>query len=119
MPAFDYHIFVCTNAREQDHPRSSCDPAKEGALLRAFKTKVAARQLSAVVRVNKAGCMDQCEHGPTVAIYPEAVWYGKVSEADVDEIIQSHLVEGRPVARLRLAEGCLNTRTCPHKPRLS
>jgi (2Fe-2S) ferredoxin len=117
MPAFDYHIFVCTNSREADHPRGSCDPAKEGALLRAFKGKVAARHLPAVVRVNKAGCMDQCEHGPTVVIYPEAVWYGKVSEADVDEIIQSHLVEGRPVERLRLAQSCLNTPTCPHKPR--
>ena len=117
MPGFDYHIFVCTNTREAGHPRGCCDPAKEGALLRAFKSKVASRALPCLVRVNKAGCLDQCEHGPTVVIYPEGVWYGGVGEADIDEIIQSHLVEGHPVERLRLAEGCLNARTCPHKPR--
>jgi (2Fe-2S) ferredoxin len=118
MPSFDFHIFVCTNSREEGHPRGCCDPAKEGALLRAFKSKVAARGLPTVVRVNKAGCMDQCEHGPMVVIYPEGVWYGKVSEADIDEIIQSHLIEGHPVERLRVAEDCLNTAKCPHKPRL-
>ena len=115
MPRCDFHIFVCTNSREPGHPRASCDPAKEGALLRLFKGKVAQRKLSAVVRVNKAGCLDQCEHGPMVVIYPEAVWYGRVSESDVEEIIQSHLVEGRPVARLRVADACLNSLACPHK----
>ena len=116
MPSFDYHIFVCTNSRDKEHPRGCCDPSKEGALLRAFKSKVATRGLRAVVRGNNAGCLEQCEHGPSVVIYPEAVWYGKVSVEDVEEIIQSHLVEGRPVERLRLSEGCLNTRQCAHKP---
>ena len=68
-------------------------------------------------RVSQAGCLDQCEHGPVVVIYPEGVWYGNVTETDLDEIIQAHLIEGRPVERLRLAENCLNVRTCPHKPR--
>ena len=117
MPVFDYHIFVCTNAREEGHPRGCCDPTKGGDLLRAFKSKIAARALPAVIRVNKAGCMDQCEHGPMVVVYPEGVWYGKVGEADIDEIIQSHLVEGHPVERLRLAESCVNASACPHKPR--
>jgi (2Fe-2S) ferredoxin len=116
MPVFDYHIFICTNSRDGEHPRGSCDPAKEGALVRAFKKQVAAQSLSAVVRTNSAGCLDQCEHGPAVVVYPEAVWYGGVTEADVEEIVKSHLVEGRPVERLRLSEDCLNTRSCPHKP---
>jgi (2Fe-2S) ferredoxin len=117
MPRFDYQIFVCTNARDADHPRGCCDPAKQAALLRAFKSKVAARALPKVIRVNQAGCLDQCEHGPAVVVYPEAVWYGGVNESDIDEIIQSHLAEGRPVERLRIADSCLNTRACPHKPR--
>ncbi len=49
-------------------------------------------------------------------MYPEAVWYGGVQAADVAEIVQSHLVEGRPVERLRLQQGCINTAACTHKP---
>jgi (2Fe-2S) ferredoxin len=51
-----------------------------------------------------------------VVVYPEAVWYGHVSEADVDEIVASHLVAGHPVKRLLLAEGCVNTGACEHRP---
>jgi (2Fe-2S) ferredoxin len=50
-------------------------------------------------------------------VYPEGVWYGNITEGDVAEIVQSHMVEGHPVERLRIAETCLNSRTCPHKPR--
>ena len=50
-------------------------------------------------------------------IYPEAVWYGGVTPADVDEIIESHIVGGKPVARLMLADSCLNTPSCEHKPK--
>jgi (2Fe-2S) ferredoxin len=67
------------------------------------------------VRINKAGCLDQCEHGPTVVVYPEAVWYGFVRPEDAEEIVREHLVDGRPVERLRIAESCLNTKSCPHK----
>ena len=50
-----------------------------------------------------SGCLDQCEHGPTVVVYPDAVWYGRVTAADVDEIIESHIVNGKPVERLMIA----------------
>ena len=69
------------------------------------------------MRANKSGCLDQCEHGPTVVVYPDAVWYGGVTEADVAEIVERHLVGGEPVERLRLADACVNTATCPHRPR--
>jgi (2Fe-2S) ferredoxin len=52
-----------------------------------------------------------------VVVYPEAVWYGAVTVADVGEIVTRHLIGGEPVERLRLAEACLNTATCPHRPR--
>jgi (2Fe-2S) ferredoxin len=68
------------------------------------------------VRANKSGCLDQCEHGPTVVIYPEAVWYGSVTEDDVEEIVASHIIAGKPVQRLIIADSCLNTTACPHKP---
>jgi (2Fe-2S) ferredoxin len=71
--------------------------------------------LAATVRINKSGCLDQCEHGPTVVVYPDAVWYGHVTPEDAAEIVEEHLVGGRPVERLRLAEECINTKCCPHR----
>ncbi len=115
MPKFKHHIFVCTNTRSADHPRGSCNPDGSGELHRAFKTKLAQRGIKGDVRANKSGCLDQCEHGPTVVVYPEAVWYGGVSLNDVDEIIESHVVNGRPVERLRIADDCLNNPACPHR----
>jgi (2Fe-2S) ferredoxin len=70
--------------------------------------------LAGKVRINKSGCLDQCEHGPVVVVYPGAVWYGSVQPADAAEIVSEHLVAGRPVERLRIADECLNSRNCPH-----
>ena len=109
MPKFDKHIFVCTNNREPGHPRGCCDPANRGDLLQLFKSKLKQRDVKGLVRVNKAGCLDQCELGPTVVVYPEAVWYGHVTPADVDEILDSHVLNDKPVERLRIPDGILNT----------
>ena len=82
-----------------------------------FKRKLAEHGLRGTVRANKSGCLDQCEHGPTVVVYPEGVWYGGVTETDVDQIVEEHIRNGRPVARLMMAEGCINAAACEHKPR--
>ena len=55
------------------------------------------------IRVNKAGCLDRCADGPVMVIYPEGIWYTFIDAEDVEEIIQSHLIQGRPVGRLQLA----------------
>src|ERR1700675_2797512 len=116
MPKFERHIFICTNQRPEGHPRGCCNPSGEGELHRLFKAKLAERGVpNTSVRANKAGCLDQCEIGPTVVVYPEAVWYGHVTPGDAAEIVQEHLVNGRPVERLRLADACINTGTCPHR----
>jgi (2Fe-2S) ferredoxin len=117
MPVFEKHIFICGNTRPAGHPRGCCDPEGQAALQKLFKKKLAARGLRGKVRANQAGCLDQCEHGPNVVVYPEGVWYGGVTLDDVEEIIDSHIVGGVPVARLLLAESCLNTPKCEHKPR--
>lgn len=117
MPKFEKHIFICTNQRPEGHPRGSCDPTAQGELQKAFKKKLAEHGVRNAVRANKAGCLDQCEHGPTVVIYPEAVWYGGVTEGDVEEIVTGHILGGRPVERLIIPDACLNTNSCPHKPR--
>ena len=118
MPKFQHHIFICTNQREAGHPRGSCDPTGEGLLQKTFKKQLAGHGIRGdVVRANKSGCLEQCEHGPTVVVYPEAVWYGGVTVDDVSEIVESHIVGGKPVERLVIADACLNAPTCPHKPR--
>src|SRR2546426_10249160 len=53
------------------------------------------------VRINKSGCFNQCGHGPMIVVYPENVWYAGVKESDLEEIVTSHIVGGRPVERLR------------------
>ncbi len=106
MTRYEKHIFICTNQRPADHPRGSCDPSGDGDLHRLFKTKLAQRGIKAGIRANRAGCLDQCEHGPTVVVYPEAIWYAHVKPEDVDEIIESHIVDNKPVARLILADKC-------------
>jgi len=84
-------------------------------LQKLLKQKLAGRGLKGRVRANQSGCLDQCEHGPNLVVYPDAVWYGHVTEADLDEIIESHIIEGKSVARLMLADDCLNTATCEHR----
>ena len=115
LAKFERHVFVCTNVREPGSARPSCTHDGKGELHGIFKDKMKDAGLKLTVRANKAGCLDQCEHGPTVVVYPEAVWYGHVTPADVDEIVTEHLVHGRPVERLVLADGCLNTASCPHR----
>jgi (2Fe-2S) ferredoxin len=115
MPNFSKHILVCGNQRVDGHPRGCCDPTGGGDLQRAFKARLAQSGVQASVRANKSGCLDQCEPGPTVVVYPDGVWYGAVAISDVGEIVESHIVGGRPVKRLRLADGCVNTPQCMHR----
>jgi len=115
MPKFQDHIFICTNQRPPENPRGCCDSEGLGRLHLLFKQELAARGLKTSVRANRAGCLDQCEHGSTVVVYPDAIWYGGVTAEDVPEIIESHIVNRIPVARLMLADACINTAECVHK----
>ena len=100
-PYFDAHIFVCTNQRPEGHHRGSC--AGRGAERLRDYMKARAKELGiANLRVNTSGCLDRCELGPCVVIYPEGVWYGIASTADVDAVLQTHLVEGGRATALML-----------------
>ncbi len=116
MPKFEKHIFVCGNQRPEGHPRGCCDPAGQAELQKRFKKKLAECGLKGRVRANQAGCLDQCEHGPSVVVYPEAAWYGGVTVDDVDEIVESHIVGSKPVERLLMKEECINS-VCEHRRR--
>ena len=115
MPAFDRHVFVCQNTRPAGAPRPSCTTDGKSELHTRLQQLTKEAGLGGKVRINKSGCLDQCEHGPTVVVYPEAVWYGNVQAEDAEAIVNEHLIGGRPVERLRLAESCLNTKDCPHR----
>ncbi len=99
---FKYHVFVCENRRDPSDPRGSCGAKGSEAIRAAFKDELRRRGLKGAVRANAAGCLDACADGPTVVVYPEGVWYGHVRPEDVPEIVESHLVNGVPVERLRL-----------------
>lgn len=115
MPAFTHHIFVCGNARDAGHPRGSCDPEGRQSLKDAFKKALKQAGVSATTRANQAGCLDQCEHGPVVVIYPQGVWYGPVRPEDVPRIVSKTIVEGTIHDDLRIADSCLNNPGCPHR----
>ena len=101
MPLFNHHIFCCTNTREPGHKRGCC-AEKDADTLRDYM-KAKAKELGiAKVRVNMSGCLDRCELGPVMVIYPEGVWYRPQTTADIDQILHEHIIGGVPVERLRL-----------------
>jgi (2Fe-2S) ferredoxin len=104
VPTLQRHVFVCVNERPPDNPKGSCK-ARGGVEVRdRLKAELAARGLSKIIRANNSGCLDQCEHGCTMVVYPEQVWYGHVTVDDIVEIVDRHLVGGEVVSRLALPD---------------
>lgn len=100
-PFYDRHIFFCVNERPEGHERGSC-AAKDSIKLRNYM-KVRAKELGIErTRINQAGCLDRCELGPTVVVYPEGVWYRCETPEDVDEVLERHVLNGERVSRLML-----------------
>jgi (2Fe-2S) ferredoxin len=97
---FRHHLFVCENRRPDGAPRGSCAASGGEAVRKAFKAELNRRGLDGEIRANAAGCLDLCARGPVVVVYPEGTWYVGVRPEDVAEIVEQHLVGGRPVARL-------------------
>lgn len=100
-PYFRHHVFCCGNERPAGHPRGCCKE-KGGVELRNYM-KARVKELGAEgVRVNMAGCLDRCELGAVMVIYPEGVWYTYATRDDIDEIVEKHLIGGKVVERLCL-----------------
>jgi (2Fe-2S) ferredoxin len=102
MKPFQKHLFICTNKRPADDPRGCCADRGGDAVKDKFKEVMKAKGMKGSMRPNAAGCLDQCAQGVAVVVYPEAVWYGKVTVDDVEEIVEKHLLGGQPVERLRI-----------------
>lgn len=102
MGYYKRHVFFCLNRREDG--RACCANHDAESLQAYAKDRVRKLGLDGKgkVRVNKAGCLDRCDVGPCVVVYPEGVWYTYVDAHDVDEIVESHLLRGEVVERLKI-----------------
>ena len=102
MSYYQRHMFICTNQR--DNGEACCAQSNPQAMVDHAKVRLKAMNLTGAgkFRVQKAGCLDRCSQGPVAVVYPEAVWYTFVDQADMDEIIDRHLIGGQPVERLKI-----------------
>lgn len=103
MIPFEKHLFICINERTEG--RECCAAKGSVEVHLAFKTKLRELGLSTRVRANKAGCLDQCKNGTTVVIYPQGIWYGHVTPADVNEIIEKSIIGDEIISRLLISQG--------------
>ena len=100
MARFKRHIFVCINQRAPGHPKGCCADKGSEKIRDLLKAELQKRGLNDVVRANNSGCLDACEFGPSMVIYPDGVWYGGVTVNDVPEIIERHILQGKVIQRL-------------------
>ena len=98
------HIFICTNRRDPSDPRGCCGERGAEEVKSEFKKQMKERRLHGRMRANASGCLDACEFGPAVVVYPDCIWYGGVGVDDVAEIIESHLLNDVPVERLLIRD---------------
>lgn len=95
------HIFICTNQRGPGQ-RKSCGEECGLSLVKEFKKQLKESKPDFSVRAQRSGCLDMCELGPTIVVYPEGIFYGGVQESDVKQIVEEHIMNDRPVERLMI-----------------
>ena len=105
MGYYKYHVFFCTNQREAGEACCADFNSQNARDYVKKRCKELKLHKDGQVRINTAGCLNRCELGPVIVVYPEATWYTYVDHEDLDEIIESHLQHGQPVKRLMLQKG--------------
>jgi (2Fe-2S) ferredoxin len=108
MKRFEKHIFICENERPEGHPRGCCKGRGGIEVRDALRKRLKESGLNSLIRVNSSGCLDACEFGAAMVIYPEQVWYGGVKAEDVEEIVESHLKNNVAVDRLKIQDKRFN-----------
>ena len=104
MNKFEKHIFICENIRDEAHPKQSCGRLGGIENREKFKKRLRELGLTETIRANSSGCLGTCKHGPVAVVYPEVRWYGKIKLDDVEEIIQSDLINNEIVKRLEIVD---------------
>lgn len=101
-PYYQHHVFICVNQRDDGRP--CCAERGAQAAQQHAKKRIKQLDLSGAgkIRINQSGCLDRCEEGPVMVVYPEGIWYTYVDNEDIDEIIDSHLIGGKVVDRLKI-----------------
>jgi (2Fe-2S) ferredoxin len=97
---FKKHVFICTN--DKPAPKKCCSSEKGMEIVKAFQESLKEKGLNTEIRAQRAGCLDACAHGPSIVVYPEGVYYGKVTPEDVEEIVTEHHVGYKVVDRLAI-----------------
>ena len=97
---FERHVFCCTNQRPEGHAKGCCANKKSVKLRTYMKKKTKEEIPDKKIRINASGCLDHCEHGPAMVVYPDNVWYAYQSEEDIDLIIKEHLINDSIVEKL-------------------
>lgn len=103
MSYYQHHVFFCCNQRDPG-AKACCNNHGASEVRDYAKDRIKALKLSGEgkVRINMAGCLDRCDEGPVIVVYPSETWYTYVDKEDIDEIISEHLVNGRVVERLKI-----------------
>ena len=104
MSRYKRHIFVCINQRPAGHPKGCCHDKGSEEVRDALKIELGRRGLAGVVRANNAGCLDACSHGITLVVYPEGIWYGRVTKDDIPEIVDRTIQRGEVIQRLLIPD---------------
>lgn len=102
MTYYRHHVFFCVNQRTGGE--ACCNDHDAEGVRNYAKQRIKELGLSGrgKVRINSAGCLDRCQEGPVIVVYPEEIWYTYVDKSDIDEIIEEHIMNGRIVERLRI-----------------
>lgn len=103
-PRYEKHIFVCVKERSANHPRGCCLEKGSMDIRNKFVQLINQHGLKGKVRANKSGCLDVCEMGVNLVIYPDNIWYAGVTEKDVDEIFETSILHDKIVERLAATE---------------
>jgi (2Fe-2S) ferredoxin len=104
MSRYERHVFVCINQRPPGHPKGCCFEKGSEKVRDTLKAELKKRRLAARVRANNAGCLDACEFGISMVIYPEGIWYGGVTVEDIPEIIDRTIIGGEVIQRLMIKD---------------